>query len=200
MQTSAYLFAEHPAWSVFFWTSYASFFFVSSWVHRRDAKGQRGENRDRGSKIVIYVFSMGGSLAAFVIPAFHPELRILLPHEALFFGAMAVFWAGLLLYVWAVRTLGEFFRTSVTLLDGQKLVTRGPYRLLRHPAYTGGILLFSGAGLATGNWASAAVAAGAVAAGYIWRIRVEERALLERFGAAFEARRRQTWAVIPLLW
>ena len=88
----------------------------------------------------------------------------------------------------------------MTLLDGQKLVTRGPYRLLRHPAYTGGILVFAGVGLSTGNWISFAAALLAVGLAYAWRIHVEEIALRERFGAEFEAQRRRTWAVIPLLW
>jgi protein-S-isoprenylcysteine O-methyltransferase len=99
-----------------------------------------------------------------------------------------------------VLTLGAFFRTSVQLLDGQRLVTRGPYRLLRHPAYTGGILVFAGVGLSTGNWISTAVAPLAVAIAYAWRIHVEERALRERFGAEFETHRRRTWAVLPPVW
>ena len=111
-----------------------------------------------------------------------------------------MFWVGLLLYTWAVLTLGAFFRVSVQLLDGQRLVTSGPYRLLRHPAYTGGILIFTGIGLATGNWISVAAATLSVTIAYAWRIHVEEIALRERFGAEFEAQRRRTWAVIPLIW
>jgi len=113
---------------------------------------------------------------------------------------MLIYWSGIALYVWCVRTLGTSFRTSVQLLDGQRLVTRGPYRVLRHPAYTGGILIFAGTGLAIGNWLSFAAATLAAVIGYGFRIRVEERALKERFGAEFEANRRRTWAVIPLVW
>jgi len=114
--------------------------------------------------------------------------------------AIALLWAGLLLYIWAVLTLGAFFRTSVQLLDGQQLVRRGPYRVLRHPAYTGGILLFAGIGLAAGNWISALVAPLAAVVAYAWRIHVEELALRERFGAAFESHRKRTWAVLPPVW
>jgi protein-S-isoprenylcysteine O-methyltransferase len=99
-----------------------------------------------------------------------------------------------------VATLGAYFRTTVQILDGHRLITNGPYRFLRHPVYTGGTLVFSGMGLAIGNWVSFAVAALTTLLAYVWRIHVEEIALGERFGAEFAAHRKRTWAVIPFLW
>ena len=195
-----YLFNAQPSWTIFYWVSFFAFFAITSWVQRIERSGPRGEVRDRGSKPLIYVASFAAAAAAFAAPAFVPWARIDLPPQPLFITAMTMFWAGALLYYWAVRTLGAFFRTSVTLLDGQKLVTRGPYRLLRHPAYTGGILLFGGVGLSTGNWISFAAALLAVGLAYAWRIHVEEIALRERFGAEFDAQRRRTWAVFPFIW
>ena len=113
---------------------------------------------------------------------------------------MAVVGAGILLYRWAALTLGAFFRTQVTLLDGQRLVMRGPYRLLRHPAYSGGILVYAGIGLAIGNWLSAIAMPLSLIVAYSRRIRVEEAALRERFGAEFEANHARTWAIIPFVW
>ncbi|HEY4944303.1 MAG TPA: isoprenylcysteine carboxylmethyltransferase family protein [Rhizomicrobium sp.] len=195
-----YLFNQHPLWQLLYWATFAGFFLTSGWVQSRESRGAKGADRDRGSKATIYLGSFIGMIGAFWAPSLVPAARIALPPEAVFFTAMALLWIGLLLYNWAVLTLGAFFRTSVTLLDGQRLVTRGPYRLLRHPAYTGGILLFAGVGLSTGNWISAVFAPLAAALAYVWRIHVEEIALRERFGAEFEARRRRTWAVIPLVW
>ena len=195
-----YLFNARPLWTLVYWASWVAFFFVTSWVARRERSAARGDNRDRGSKALIYFASAIGALCAFFAPCFLPSARIALPPEPVFWTAIAMFWAGVLMYLWAILTLGAFFRTSVQLLEGQRLVTRGPYRLLRHPAYTGGILLFAGIGLATGNWVSALAAPLAVALAYMWRIHVEEIALAERFGAEFEAQRKRTWAVIPLLW
>ncbi len=195
-----YLFNERPSWSIIFWASYAAFFVVVSWIQSRERNAARGDNRDRGSKALIYIASAIGVACAFAAPSVLPTAHIGLPPEPVFTTAMTLFWAGLILYNWSVLTLGANFRTSVQLLDGQRLVTRGPYRLLRHPAYTGGILLFAGIGLAMGNWISAAAAPLSVFIAYAWRIHVEENALRERFGAEFEAHRRRTWAVIPLVW
>jgi protein-S-isoprenylcysteine O-methyltransferase Ste14 len=195
-----YLFNARPLWTVIYWASWVAFFFETSWVNRRERGVSRGDNRDRGSKALIYIASAVGVACAFAAPCFLPSARIALPPEPVFETAMALFWAGVLMYLWAILTLGAFFRTSVQLLEGQRLVTRGPYRLLRHPAYTGGILLFAGIGLATGNWVSAISAPLAVALAYAWRIHVEEIALAERFGAEFESNRKRTWAVFPLVW
>jgi protein-S-isoprenylcysteine O-methyltransferase len=197
---STYLFNARPEWSVIFWASFFAFFAVGSWVQTRERNRAPGDDRDRGSRAVIYLASGLGVLFAFVIPAVTSLGRIGLPPEPVFVAAMALFWFGLLLYVWSVLTLGGNFRTTVQLLEGHRLVTRGPYRILRHPAYTGGIVLFAGIGFATGNWISAAAASLAVAIGYARRIHVEEIALGEKFGAEFEAHRRRTWAVFPLIW
>ncbi|HTW33163.1 MAG TPA: isoprenylcysteine carboxylmethyltransferase family protein [Rhizomicrobium sp.] len=200
MQTSTYLFLERPSWPVIFWISYFAFFFVTMWVHNRERGKAQGDNRDRGSRAGIYALSFIGAGLAFAGPYLAPSARIALPHVPVFFTAIALLWAGIVLYPWSAITLGDFFRTSVQLLDGQRLVTRGPYRILRHPAYTAGMLVFTGIGLAMGNWSSLAGAVLPVAVAYAWRIRIEEAALRERFGAEFEVHRKRTWAIIPLVW
>jgi protein-S-isoprenylcysteine O-methyltransferase Ste14 len=192
--------SQNSVWIWLLVASYVAFFCVSSWAHQRERKGAQGADRDRGSKPLIYLLSFAGAGGAFAMPGLVPAARIALPSDAIFAAAIGLMWSGILLYAWAIQTLGAFFRTSVTLLDGQKLITRGPYRVVRHPAYTGGILLFAGIGLSSGNWAGLAVSTLAVSLAYAWRIHVEEKALLERFGAEFEARRRNVSAVIPFIW
>lgn len=195
-----YLFLERPSWAAVFWVSYVAFFFATMWVHSRERGKVQGDNRDRGSRAGIYALSFVGAAFALAGPVLRPGARIPLPHALLFYTSIALFWAGTILYPWAAITLGAFFRTSVQLLDGQRLVTRGPYRILRHPAYTAGMLVFTGIGLATGNWLSLVGAVLCVAIAYAWRVYIEEAALRERFGAEFEAHRKRTWAIIPLVW
>jgi protein-S-isoprenylcysteine O-methyltransferase len=195
-----YLFLADASWAAFFWASYVVFFLVTSWAFGRERRTVHGENRDRGSRRVIVILSLLAVGLAFAGPYIFPDARIALPPAPVFWLAMVLFWTGIVLYPWAYLTLGAFFRTSVQLLEGQRLITRGPYRYVRHPAYTAGILAFSGIGLAMGNWFSFAESFVILVLAYIWRIRVEEEALGERFGPEFEAHRRRTWAVIPLVW
>lgn len=195
-----YPFLAHALWAAVFWTSYIAFFFVTTWAFVRERNAVRGDDRDRGSKQAIMILSFVAAGLAFAGPYIFPAARIALPPAPVFWLAMVLFWAGTILYPWAILTLGAFFRTSVRLLEGQRLITRGPYRYLRHPAYTAGVLVFSGLGLAMGNWFSFGESILMVLLAYAFRIRVEEQALGERFGAEFEAHRRRTWAMIPLVW
>ncbi len=63
----------------------------------------------------------------------------------------AVGLAGVSLRWWAIRTLGAHFTRNLQVATDQRLVTAGPYRRLRHPSYTGAILMFAGVGLGLGN-------------------------------------------------
>ena len=195
-----YLFLEQPSWTAIFTLSYLTFFVVGMWAGRRERGMARGEVRDRGSRGIIYLMTFAGIAFAFIAPRAVPSTWINLPGAFVFAVAMILFWLGVFMYCWAIATLGRSFRTAVQLIDGQRLVTIGPYRVLRHPAYTGGILILAGIGLATGSWLSTAGSTASVALAYVWRIHVEEGALLDRFGEEFLAQRRRTWAVIPFVW
>jgi protein-S-isoprenylcysteine O-methyltransferase Ste14 len=195
-----YLFLESSSWTTLFWLTYIAFFFSTMWVHTRERGLTTGDNRDRGSRALIYFMTFLGVGLAFAMPYVAPQAKITLPQAPFFYAGIAMIWAGAILYPWSAMTLGANFRTSVQLLDGQQLVTRGPYRILRHPAYTAGILACTGIGLAIGNWASVTVAPLAAIIAYARRIHVEEAALAERFGEEFTRHKRRTWAVIPLVW
>lgn len=91
--------------------------------------------------------------------------------------AAAVFGAGIVLRLWAIAELGRFYTHRVMRHDGHRIVTSGPYRALRHPAYTG--MLAASLGYTSclptaAGWLSLA----ALAAALVWRIRAEERMLL----------------------
>jgi len=183
-----------------FWVSYWAWILMEIWIFSRDLRRAPGERRDRGSFFLIMVTIGGGVTAAFYAPHLYPWARIALPQPQVFWSAIVLMWAGIGLRVWSVLTLGRHFRIAVRILDDHRLVTRGPYRVLRHPSYTGGILTVTGLGLALGNWISLAVAFTGIFIGYGVRIVVEEAALAARFGAAFDAHKKRTWAVIPPVW
>jgi protein-S-isoprenylcysteine O-methyltransferase len=92
---------------------------------------------------------------------------------------------GLALQVWAMRTLGAFFTLTLRAAEAQPLVVRGPYRFVRHPGYLGQIVVWLGLALASRNAVVLAVVAAAMAIGYGYRIRAEERMLSETLGAAW---------------
>jgi protein-S-isoprenylcysteine O-methyltransferase Ste14 len=118
----------------------------------------------------------------------------------LFVLGVVIGWLGLLLRWWSFASLGSYFTLVVKASEDQPVVERGPYRVLRHPSYTGLLLAMTGAGLMLGNWVSVVGAAGLVLIALIYRLRIEERAL----GAALGDRYRQFAAgrarLIPYVW
>jgi protein-S-isoprenylcysteine O-methyltransferase Ste14 len=107
--------------------------------------------------------------------------------------------AGLALQNWAIISLGRWFTLRVALLPGHELVRAGPYRVLRHPSYTGLFLWLIGVPLAFGSWAGIVLVA-LVMPLAILRMREEETLLHKEFGATFEAMQRETYRLIPFVY
>ena len=118
----------------------------------------------------------------------------------LFWAGLALMAGGLALRFWAIRVLARFFTVDVNIQEGHELIRRGPYRLLRHPSYTGSLMTFLGFGLALGNVWSLLVLLAPVILAFVWRMRVEERVLAEAFPAQYPDYARQTKRLIPFVW
>jgi len=121
------------------------------------------------------------------------------PHSGWVIGGIVTAIFGLLLRVWAVRTLGRFFTFTVKLQDRHRVVSTGPYRLLRHPAYTGSLCTFLGAALALGSWVGVVLVVLLMLPAYLYRISVEERAMNAELGSDYERYQARTWRLVPLI-
>ncbi len=99
--------------------------------------------------------------------------------------------------LWATYTLGKFFTYFVVTTKNQKLVTKGPYRFVRHPGYLGGLLLVAGFGIISGSLITAALYILFLLIAYAYRIHVEEIALVQRFGKVYANYSKQTARIIP---
>jgi protein-S-isoprenylcysteine O-methyltransferase Ste14 len=105
---------------------------------------------------------------------------------------------GLVLAILARRALGRNWSSEVRLAEGHQLVRTGIYRRLRHPIYTGVLVMYLGLALQSGRLNALAGLALAMAA-YWRKIGLEERLMAERFGPEFDAWRKASWALIPPL-
>lgn len=115
-------------------------------------------------------------------------------------AGLGVLAAGVVLRVWAIVTLGRLFKFVVVIQDGHRVVASGPYRLIRHPSYTGALVGFLGVGIALDSWLSvlALVLIPLLAIGV--RIRVEETELARALGEEYRAYARRTRRLVPGLW
>jgi protein-S-isoprenylcysteine O-methyltransferase Ste14 len=107
--------------------------------------------------------------------------------------------AFLLFAVWARQQLGSNWSGEVRIAAGHQLVRSGPYRFVRHPIYTAVLGMYCGTGIVSGE-IHALVALVIVTLAYWRKIRLEEDALSETFGGEFDAYRRDTWALVPLVY
>lgn len=97
----------------------------------------------------------------------------------------------------AVRTLGKQWSYAARLVEDHRLVTEGPYRLVRHPIYTSLLGKLLATSCAFGHWLGLVLAGGFFLAGTMIRIRSEEKLLREAFGSEFDTYARRVPAFIP---
>ncbi len=110
---------------------------------------------------------------------------------------LALMMSGVALRQWAVLALGRHFSVVVALERDHQLVMAGPYRRLRHPAYTGGMIATLGFALALGSWVSIIPITLILLPAFAYRIRLEEQLLLTAFGDAYRDYMARTWKLLP---
>jgi protein-S-isoprenylcysteine O-methyltransferase Ste14 len=155
--------------------------------------------QDRGTRLIVTLALFLGMFAALAI-ANVSGLRAYANNWWTLGLGVALIFSGTLLRAWAIVSLGRYFRRDVTIEPGQQIVRRGPYRVLRHPSYTGLFLILAGFGLAFGSWVSAGVALLIIFVGMLPRIRVEERALSQAFEVDYTDYANSTARIIPHVW
>lgn len=120
--------------------------------------------------------------------------------DGLAIAAYGVAIAGALLRAWSVATLGRFFTWHVRVQSDQQVVSSGPYRMLRHPSYTGAWLLYTGILIAMHAPVAAALAGLLLLAAFVRRIRYEETLMLRTFGSEYVTYSQRVKRLVPLVW
>ncbi len=116
----------------------------------RRSRSRTGTKQDRSTLRVVWLVIVVSVAAGIYVAKQWPAAA--LPHHRSFvFAGVVLFVAGLLLRWWAIITLGRFFTVDVTIEKDHELVERGPFRMVRHPSYTGVLLAFVGFGFDSGQ-------------------------------------------------
>ena len=176
------------------------FFLVVQRVLRRgeQARSQRPNQEDKGTTKLIGLAFAFSILALILAPLLN---RFEVAHLDLGFpvgwGGVTLMLGGLALRWRANAVLGRFYTSTLRLAEGQQIVRAGPYRLVRHPGYGGVLLLWVGAGLASQNWAVAAIILSLMSVAYAYRIKSEESMLQTGFGNQYRGYMQSTWRLVP---
>ncbi len=104
-----------------------------------------------------------------------------------------------LLLIWLVLRINPYASATVTVETEQPVISTGPYALIRHPMYSGGLLLFLGIPFALGSWWGLFLVVPLVVL-IIWRLKQEERYLSTHLPGYRDYCARVTRRLIPLIW
>ena len=100
----------------------------------------------------------------------------------------------------ARHSLGRFYVPDPEILPGQELVTRGPYRYVRHPLYTAAFLWSAGLSFLLRSLWGIAVLFVILLPVVILRIREEEAMLVDEFGDQYRNYAARTWKLLPYVY
>ena len=168
-------------------------------IRQRKSFRAGAQRHDKGSWVIL-VGTIGlGFILWALLPDDVPAAANTRASVFLFWVGIALVYAGLALRLYAIKVLGRYFTTSVAVAASQQVVEDGPYRLIRHPSYTGLLIMFLGFGLSSANWLSLLALIGCVLIGISYRIHVEERVLQEHLGQRYQEYMRRTKRLIPFV-
>jgi protein-S-isoprenylcysteine O-methyltransferase Ste14 len=147
---------------------------------------------------IIQRFAFIGIALTFVIPAFdHRFGWSNVPLSIVILGDILVT-VGLYLYFLVLKE-NTFASATIEITTNQKVITTGPYRVVRHPMYLGALIVLFGTPLALGSWWGLIVLFLYVFA-FVTRIRDEEKFLSKNLQGYDEYRQKVRYRLIPLLW
>ena len=179
-------YAAFLAWLVFT-------FVVERMIRGGGAPSAERTRGDRGSGLLIYLSVFASIVVAFSLAGAGVAL---LPEWTFFLGIPLMF-AGMAVRAWAIMTLRGFFLFRVGVLRDHRVVETGPYSRVRHPSYGGAIITMAGMGLAVQSLAALLMLLLFCGVAYWYRIRVEEKAMLNDLGEPYAEYMGRTKRLIP---
>jgi protein-S-isoprenylcysteine O-methyltransferase Ste14 len=162
----------------------------------RGRRVRTGADLDRGS-YALYDVTGALSVPSAVVLGFTDYGRLPAGGPYVAAAGLALLVAGTALRWAAIVTLWKYFTPNVSILEGHRLVRRGLYGVVRHPAYTGLLLRYLGFGMALANWLSLALLFLPMLLTTLYRVRVEEEALRAHFGEEYAAYAGGTKRLVP---
>ena len=159
---------------------------------------QRGAirvRRDRGSGALVILTVFLSISVAFV---FGYNGIGMLPDWAYYLG-ISLMLLGIVVRQWAIAVLGRFFTLTVKVAEDHKVIDKGPYKVIRHPSYTGVLITFLGLGFAVQSAGALVVLLALYGISFGYRISVEEKTLLSELGKDYGDYMKRTKRIIPFL-
>lgn len=168
------------------------------WIAFREI-GETDTSQDRHTKKVFALCAAAAISIALLGPQ-PPQFTIFYSRLVmLILGSLTMF-IGITIRVLSVLTLGNYFRTTVMVQKGQKIVRAGLYKYLRHPSYLGALITVLGFGIVRDNWFTVCTTLVIMVYGVAQRIAVEEEVMQRAFGKEYFDYKKKTYKLIPKIY
>ncbi len=178
-------------WSIWFISELLlNIFTRSTTIHEND--------QDKGSMKIIWITIAVGIDLGILISIFSkfPISKLMIvPYTGLL-----LILGGMTLRFIAVWSLGKFFTVDVNIQENHKIIKKGVYKVIRHPAYLGSLVSFIGFGISINNWISFGVIIIPITIAFIRRIKIEEKLLLEKFEGDYSDYMNKTYRLLPKIY
>jgi protein-S-isoprenylcysteine O-methyltransferase Ste14 len=178
--------------------SYLYGFFEVFMNLRQRSKSKVTNSRDKGSLRLLYGLITVGYALSFSIGA--TTIGRIYYWNTLFAIGMVLVVIGFVIRLHSILTLKQYFTYSVAKVEGHRIVEKGLYKFIRHPGYLGQLIFFMGISISISNWLSILAMMIPVTLGYLYRINVEERFMIEQLGKDYLNYQARTKRIIPMIY
>ncbi|MEJ5103394.1 methyltransferase family protein [Chryseobacterium sp. MYb328] len=173
--------------------------FLSEFFYKNMLKSGKDDKKDKDkSTLNILWLAIPFSIAAAVMISNLSTLPIAHGNWIMYVGETFIL-IGIIFRFIIIRSLGRYFTVDVTIKEDHKIKKEGFYKYLRHPSYAFSLLTSLGLGLYLNNWMSLVFAFVPPFLAFAYRIKIEEQALVERFGEEYITYRKNTKKLIPFI-
>ena len=200
-----------PAWTLDYWQAWVFLFLflsastlISIYVWRKDPKllarrlnagpGAEAEPKQKLIQLLASATFIGSAILPAVDHRFgwsHVPVALVLLGDVLIVLGFAI--------VFLVFKANSFAAATIEIAPDQTAISTGPYAVVRHPMYSGALIMLFGMPLALGSWWGLSMFAG-ITLTIIWRLLDEENFLVKNLKGYEDYRRKVRYRLVPLVW
>ncbi|WP_312346284.1 methyltransferase family protein [Chryseobacterium binzhouense] len=181
-----------------FYASVALWLFSELYYKKMLKSGEKDQKKDQSTLNILWVVILPSVFCAVLISKttyFPIKNQYLTLYIGEFFILTGIFFRWII-----IRSLGKYFTVDVSIKEDHKIKQEGFYKYIRHPSYTFALLTFLGLGIFLNNWISLFLAFVPTFIAFLYRIKIEEKALIEKFGEEYIHYKKKTKMLIPFVY
>jgi len=182
---------------ILFYISIAGWFLSEIYYKQKFKSDKKDQKKDQSTLNILWVVILPAVFCAVMVSKL-TSLPIRNQYWILYLGEILMV-KGIFFRWMIIRSLGKFFTVDVSIKEDHQIKKSGFYKWVRHPSYSFALLTFFGFGLFLNNWFSLLIAFVPTFLAFLYRIKVEEQALIQQFGTEYLEYKAITKKLIPFI-